>query len=112
MKFRNSTYPLVKLPIDVQLPLFLIKEELKSRKLFRLLQEVGTTESDFEPHLDSLIFQVIGLDDDDDRISGKYFDIMEKRSKKLEADKDSIAKQAFKAYHEILAIKKKMAKDK
>ncbi|MBL0745708.1 hypothetical protein [Chryseolinea lacunae] len=112
MKFTNSPYPLVKLPIDIQLPLFLIKEELKSRKLFQLLQEVGTTESVFEPHLDSLIFQVIGLDDDDDRISDKYFDIMEKRSKNLEADKDSIAKQAFKAYHEILAIKKKMAKGK
>lgn len=112
MKFRKSNYLLVKVPTEVQLPVFLIKEELKSRKLFQLLQEVGTTESDFEPHLDSLIFQVIGLDDDDDRISDKYFDIMEKRSKKLEADKDSIAKQAFKAYHELLAIKKKMGKNK
>lgn len=112
MKIKNSNYPLIKLPTEVQLPVFLIKEELKSRKLFQLLQEVGTIESDFEPHLDSLIFQVVGLDHDDDQISHKYFHIMEKRSKKLEADKDTIAKQAFKAYHEILAIKKKMGKHK
>lgn len=70
------------------------------------------TESDFEPHLDSLIFQVIGLDDNDDQVSGKYFDIMEKRSKKLEADKDLIMKQTFKAYHEIITIKREVNREK
>ncbi len=67
------------------------------------------TDCDFEPHLDSLILQIIGLDDDDDNVSDKYFDIMERRSKKIEADKDLIMKQAIKAYHEILAIKKALA---
>ena len=46
-----------------------------------MLQELGITDCDFEPHLDSLIFQIIGLDDDDDNVSDKYFDIMERRSK-------------------------------
>lgn len=108
MKLKNPTYPLIKMPIDIQIPLYLIKEELKSRKLFYKLQDLGMTDCDFEPHLDALILQVIGLDEDDDNISDRYFDIMERRSKKIEADKDLIMKQAVKAYHEILAIKKEL----
>ncbi|MBK7652180.1 MAG: hypothetical protein IPJ20_17720 [Flammeovirgaceae bacterium] len=106
MKLKNPTYPLIKMPIDIQIPLYLIKEELKSRKLFHMLQELGMTDCDFEPHLDSLILQIIGLDEDDDNVSDKYFDVMERRSKKIEADRDQIMKQAVKAYHEILTIKK------
>jgi len=108
MKLKNPTYPLIKMPIDIQIPLFLIKEELKCRKLFYMLQELGMTDCDFEPHLDSLILQIIGLDEDNDNISDKYFDIMERRSKKIEADRDLIMKQAIKAYHEIIAIKKEL----
>jgi hypothetical protein len=104
MKLKNSPYPLIRIPNDIQIPLYLIKEELKCRKLFHILEEAGMTDCDFEPHLDSLIFRIIGLDDDN--VSDKYFDIMERRSKKIEGDNDHIMKQAIKAYHEIIAIKK------
>ena len=98
-------HPLTKLPEKTDIVLFLIREELKARKLFYILQEAGMTDCDFEPHLDSLILQFIGIDDDNDAVFEKYCVIMEKRSKKIESDSNTIMKHVFKAYHEILNIK-------
>lgn len=112
MKFTNSHYPLVKLPSDAQFSLYLIKEELKSRKLFQALHEVGLDDCYFQPHLDSLILRSVGLDDGTDETFSVYDNIVEKRSKKIEADYDSIMKQAFKVYQELKNEKKKRSTKK
>lgn len=112
MKFNNLSYPLVKLPSDTQFSLYLIKEELKSRKLFQALHEVGLDDCYFQPHLDSLILRSVGLDDGTDETFSIYDSIIEKRSKKIEADYDSITKQAFKAYQELKNEKKKRSAGK
>lgn len=111
MKFRNPPYPLVKLSSEVQVQLYLIKEELKSRKLFQALHQVGLDDCYFQPHLDSLILKSIGLDDHTDETFNKYDDIVEKRSKKIEADYGSIMKQALKAYMELIELKKSLLKE-
>jgi len=82
MKWKNTGLPVVKLPYDVQLSLYLIIEELKSRKLFYVLQEAGFDDCYFQPHLDSLILRSIGLDDASDETFHVYNSIVEKRSKK------------------------------
>ncbi|PZR07027.1 MAG: hypothetical protein DI539_24155 [Flavobacterium psychrophilum] len=101
-----KNYPIFQAPKKIEQVIYLIKEELKIRKLFQILHTAGMTECDYEPHLDSLIFKAIGMDYDDDALSNKYFDIIEKRSKKLKPDRKAMVKQAFKAYQEILALKK------
>lgn len=103
---KNFTFPLVKIPQETQTTLFLIAEELKSRKLFRILRKAGITDCAFQPHLDSLILQSLGLDDGKDKTFEVYEDIMEKRSKKIEALDDSVMKQALKAYMELMREKK------
>ncbi len=108
---RNSPYPLVKLSSEVQVQLYLIKEELKSRKLFHALHEVGLDDCYFQPHLDSLILKSIGLDNHTDETFVKYDDIVERRSKKIEADYESIMKQALKVYIELLELKKSVSKE-
>lgn len=105
-------FPLIKLPTEDQLTLYLIKEELKSRKLFHALHEVGLDDCYFQPHLDSLILRSVGLDDHTDETFARYDAILDKRSKKIEADYDSIMKQALKVYHELLNEKKKLASKK
>ena len=105
---RNSIYPLVKLPTDFQLPLFLIKEELKSRKFFNTLQQMGLDDCYFQPHLDTLILRSLDMDDDSDKTFDAYCEIMERRSKKIDTDNDSIMEQALKTYHELLDQKKKI----
>ncbi len=107
MKIRNTRYPLVKLPSDIQIPLYLIKEELKSRKFFHTLQDAGLDDCYFQPHLDSLILQTVCLDDGSDETFNLYDSIIERRSKKIEADNDSVMKQALKVYHELMQEKKK-----
>jgi hypothetical protein len=112
MKSQSSRYPLVRLSSKAQNTLYLIREELKSRRLFQALHEVGLDDCYFQPHLDSLILRSIGLDDGTDDTFSVYENIIEKRSKKIKADYDSITKQAFKAYQELKNEKKKRSAKK
>lgn len=107
MKIKDPHNPLVKLPSDIQLSLYLIKEELKSRKLFHALHQVGIDDCYFQPHLDFLILESFGLDDGSDEIFNVYDNILEKRSKKIDADNDSVMRQAFRVYQELVDEKKK-----
>ncbi len=95
-------YPLLKLPAPVEQVLYLIREELKTRKLFHALHQAGIDDCYFQPHLDSLILAGIGWDDYSDELFSRYSAIMEKHSKKIEADPDSIVKRALKAYVELM----------
>jgi hypothetical protein len=99
--------PLVKLPQKVDYCLFLIKEELKSRRFFEGLHRVGLDDVYLQSHLDKLILKSVGLDDGTDETSEFYFRIMERRSKKIEADYDSIVTQALKVYMELISERKR-----
>lgn len=105
---KNTGYPIVKLPSKAQITLYLIKEELKSRKFFRTLQEMGLDDCYYQPHLDTLILRSLDLDDDSDKTFDSYYEIIERRSKKIDADNDSIMKQALKAYMELKRLKKEL----
>lgn len=100
-------FPLAKVPDDLDMVLFLIKEELKSRRLFRALHQIGLDDCWFQPHLDSLIMRAIDLDHSDETNTA-YNDILEKRCKKIDADHDSTMKQVMKAYIELLALRRKI----
>ncbi len=108
MNSLNTRLPLIKLPSEFQVSLYLIKEELKSRKFFRALQDMGLDDCYFQPHLDELILRSLDMDDDSDSTFDAYYEIIERRSKKINADNDSIMKQALKAYYELLKQRKKI----
>jgi hypothetical protein len=101
----NISFPLVKLPYKVDYCLFLIKEELKSRRFFEGLHSVGLDDVYLQPHLDKLILKSVGLDDGKDETFEFYDKIMERRSKKIDAENDSIVSQALKVYMELAAEK-------
>ena len=108
-------FPLVKLPQKIDYCLFLIKEELKSRRFFEGLHGVGVDDVYLQPHLDKLILKSVGLDDGTDATSEFYFKVMERRTKKIQGDNDSIVTQALKVYIELIAEKKRrkqLAKEK
>lgn len=105
MKLKNTQ--LVKLPPKAQFSLYLIREELKSRKLFHALQKVGFVEPYFQPSLDTLILDSIGIEQRSDETFTIYWDILERRSKKIKADNESIMKQALKVYGELMVMKEK-----
>jgi hypothetical protein len=98
-------HPLVKLLADVQFTLALIREELRCRKLFHGLREAGLEDCYFQPHLNSLIMHSMGIDDLPDATYTQYESILEKRSRKIEEDGESIMKQALKVYAELVALR-------
>lgn len=102
----KGNIPLVRMPDDIQTILYLIGEELKSRRLFHALHKIGIDDCYFQVHLDSLILSQIGLDDGRDDTFHLYTDIMDKRCKKIAADRESVMKQALRVYHELLQVKK------
>ncbi len=95
------------MPSCIQISLYLIKEELKSRKFFRTLQDMGLDDCPFQPHLDTLILNNLGMDEDTGEIFDAYYEIMERRSQKIDAGNDSMMNQALEAYNELLEQKRK-----
>jgi hypothetical protein len=111
MKLTSSQYPLVRLPANVDLTLFLIREELKSERFFNGLHDIGIDECLYQTHLGKLVLASVGLDDDRDETFQFYYKLIEKRSSKIGTDNDSIMKQAFKVYMELM-IEKDRRKDR
>ncbi|MCZ8216145.1 MAG: hypothetical protein O9262_07895 [Cyclobacteriaceae bacterium] len=105
-------HPIVRISDNIQTSIYLIKEELKSRKLFHALHDAGIDDCYFQPHLDILIMESLGLRDGTDETCKIYDETMDRRSKKIEADNDAIIKQALKVYHELLNEKRKLSYSK
>jgi hypothetical protein len=100
-------YPLVKLPPSTQTILYLISQELKIRRFFNALHKAGIDDVYFEPHLDKLILAQMEMDDGSDEIMDTFNRIIDKRSKKIEPDYESIMKQAMKVYVDLVGEKRK-----
>lgn len=107
MNCNQYNYPLIKLPAKIDHCLFLIREELKSRRFFDGLHRVGLDDIHLQPHLDRLILKSIGLDDGTDATDQFYFELVERRSKKIGTDNDSVVLQALKVYMELVTEKKR-----
>ncbi len=100
---KNFKYSLVKLPPNIQTSLYLIREELKSRRFFNTLQKMGLDDCYFKPQLDELIVRKLNLEDSD-AIFNQYMVIMDHRSRKISTDQESATRQAIKAYYELKAL--------
>lgn len=99
-------YPFIKLPRKVELALFLIQSELKTRKFFHGLRNVGLDDCDYQCHFNALIADCIGLDDLRDEAFSRFDEILEKYSVKIEPDNESLMKQVMSAYVELVLEKK------
>jgi hypothetical protein len=97
----HGYYQSTKLTRSTDTILFLISQELKIRRLFIGLQKVGVDECYFEPYLDRLILPEMGLDETNETME-RYCRVMEKRSRKIKPNEDSIKKQSLKAYVDLV----------
>jgi hypothetical protein len=94
-------YPLIKLPKKLDMILYLIREELKSEKFFGDLEKIGFTDNQYQPHLGKLILMKMKLDDGSDEVFEWYYEIIERRKKKVK-DGKSLMKQVMKVYGEMV----------
>lgn len=90
-----------------QVTIFLIEQQLKTRRFFDDLEHIGLGHYDFEPNLDHLILRNMDLDDGSDKTYAQYARILDKHSKQLKPDRDEIQKQAGDMYRKLLALKSK-----
>jgi hypothetical protein len=97
----------VKIPHATQTILYLISQELKIRRFFNALHKAGIDDVYFEPHLDKLILAQMEMDDGSDEIMEFFNRIIEKRSKKIQPNSESITKQAMKVYFDLVGEKRK-----
>lgn len=78
-------------------------------QFFRTLQDMGLDDCPFQPHLDTLILNSLGMDEEIGEIFDAYYEIMERRSQKIYAGDDSMMAQALEAYNELVDQKRKQA---
>jgi hypothetical protein len=102
----------VKLPLDVDLVLYLIGEELKSQKFFNGLHKIGIDDCYYQIRLGKLILCHRGLDDSSDEVFNLFYALIERRSKKIEADSESVMKQTVRVYAELVMIIEKEKRGK
>jgi len=81
--------------------LFLIGEELKSRRFFNTLQELGLDDSYFQPHLDDAIMACLGLDAARNETLDRYFAIMNDHATRIDIKRESVALEAREAYDKL-----------
>lgn len=98
----HDAKPTDKLPDSTALALTLIGEELKSRRFFNTLHEVGFEYSFFQPHLDNSILRSVGLDSGNDDIFDFYSDLMDKHSKRIGTNAKSVTAEAEKVYKALV----------
>jgi hypothetical protein len=91
----------LKLPENVELVLILIQTELKTRKFFNGLANVGLDDCYLRPSLDSVIMQCLDMDDGEDETFLVYDGIMEKGSSRIE-DEEGVVRQAVKVLRELV----------
>lgn len=83
------------------LALFLIAEELKSRKFFNGLMKLGLDYTPYRPHLDEPILAALGLNTEENAILGLYERIMNDHAEVITEKQEAIALEALKVYDEL-----------
>lgn len=107
MELKKLNVPLVKLPSDIDLILFMIREELKSTKLFNGLAHIGLEDFSLQCHLSIPVLAYMGFEERPDDLLEFYTDLISRYSEKVEADNDVIMKCVFDVYMEMIIEKKK-----
>jgi hypothetical protein len=100
----------MKLANNELVTIYLIEQQLKCRRFFDDLANIGLGDYDFEPNLDHLILKNLNLDDGTDQTYDRYTRIIDKHSKRLKHEYKTIEKQSVKMYKELVALKKKLSK--
>lgn len=110
MKLKNLKTRLIKLPTNIELTLYLIKQDLKSTKLANGLAAIGFSDSLFETYYGSFVLSYLGFAENDDATHKLYFELLDKYSNKIDSSNESLMKYTMKIYVELQIAKK--AKEK
>lgn len=80
------------------LTLFLIAEELKSRKFFNTLMHAGFDYTPFRPHLDEPIQAALGLRIEENAVLEFYERVMDSHAEVITEKQEAVTREASKVY--------------
>ncbi|RAV99671.1 hypothetical protein DQQ10_18935 [Pseudochryseolinea flava] len=92
--------------------IYLIEQQLKSKRFFDDVESIGLGCYDFQPNLDHLILKNLALDDGSDNTFELYSQVMHKHSQLLKPNFKAIHNRSRKAYSDLVALKRRVAKTK
>lgn len=91
-----------RVPRSIEIPVFLIRCELKNRMFYKHLNDVGLNGCDLESFLDDLILVTLRMWDATDVTGDFYFDLIEKGSSTLTVNDAEITKRALNIYYALV----------
>lgn len=98
---------MTKISDSLDLTLYLIREDLKSQKLFSIIDQLNMGDCPYQSHLAKPILSQLNMDDGSDEIFQFYFRLIEKHARKLHGDSKSLMKQTMKVYVALMGEKER-----
>jgi len=105
MKKIDLNTRLVKLPDQVELTLFLIKQDLKCNKIITGLSKAGFDDSSFRFDSSTLILENVGFTQPSDDVYDFYFKRLDSYTERL--DHDAIDELSFNLYLDLIVETRK-----
>jgi hypothetical protein len=97
----NTSPNTLKLPDPTTFTLLLIKEELKNRRFFHTLLEVGIDDCWYRADYSEVIMGAFGLDVNNDEEFMRYDEIMTEHAQRFEPKEVSVAAAAREVYEKL-----------
>jgi hypothetical protein len=102
----RNVYPLInpgkiKIPKEIEVPIFLIHHELKLLMIYQTLNPIATIDCYFESHLDRLILASLKMWDGKDETYAVYYKVMDKYSKVINSDHNVLIGRSLKIYNTL-----------
>jgi hypothetical protein len=94
------------MPSSETLVLALLSEELKSRRFFNTLAELGMDYAHYRPHLDTVILTLLGLNDERNETFDFYCRVMDEHAGKIGIKEDTVKEQAKEVYGKLVEYQK------
>jgi hypothetical protein len=101
-------HPLFRHSEHLEQALFLIREQLKSRRFFNAMRSLGLGDTSGEVHLEALILDVMCIDDGSDEVMKFISSLLDKHAQGLSDNMEEIDKNALIVYVELLNKWKEM----
>lgn len=95
---------------EIQIPVYLIAADLKSRKLINGLTSVGCDNCFCVPELCDLVLALTGFEDRPNELYDFYFALLDQECEKVTRENDLPIKEAFNIYKKLKTESKKKFK--
>lgn len=95
---------------EIQIPVFLISEELKGRKLLHVMKSIGCDDCLCITDLCDLVLAYAGFDDRPNELYDFYFALLDGYCEKVDYENEKPVRLALKIYTALLAEKERRNK--